>query len=604
MKLKQKKRGEIPDKFKWHLHNICVNVDVWHERIAAIKDKIEGIIKYQGKLGTATVLLDGLNEVNQISEEFVRLFVYAKMKHHEDTAITENQAIADIADSVLSSFKTVISFIKPEVLALGKEAVLSFFAEIPGLELYRHYLDDLLRQKDHVLNAEAEAILAEFEEIGNAPQNIFSMLQNADIKFGFITDEDGKEVEVTQGRYRTLIQSTDRRVRMDAFNAYYDSWWKQKNTLAASYNASVKKDVLFARTRKYSSSLDMALSEDNIPRAVYDGLVSTIHSYLPSLHRYMALRKKVLGLDELHVYDRSVPIVAKVDVTISYQEAKEKLMKGLTPLGQDYLEIMQKGMENGWVDVYENEGKRTGAYSWGAYGTPHPYVLMNYEDKGMDSMFTLAHEMGHAMHSYLTWNNQPNVYGNYSMFLAEVASTVNETLLMEYLLNTNDDTKMRAYLINEYIDQFLGTVFYQVLLAEFEGETHAMVERSEPLTLENMNILYRSLNAKYYGPELVLDEKIDLAWARIPHFYRTFYVYQYATGYSAAVAFTKRILGNGLPDAEARDAYLGFLKSGSSDYSTNILQKAGVDMTVSTSIREALDVFAKLVIELEDLLVA
>lgn len=597
MEIRQKKRSEIADEFKWHINDLCPSNEQWHADMAAMTDKIAGLAAYRGRLAEADTLLACLTACSDTSEILERLYVYANMKLHEDANDTTYQGMADMAESTLVKFSSATSFIEPEILAADADTIKGYAAHVPGMALYGHYLDNLLRQKAHVMSAEVEEILANAREIGNASENIYSMLHDADMKFGQIIDEKGDTVEMTHGRFISLLESPDRRVREDAFNTYYDAYWKQKNTLAAAFNASVKKDVFFARTRKYPSALDAALFNYNIPREVYSRLIETVHAFLPEMHRYVRLRKKALGVSELHMYDLYTPIVKSIDVAVPYEEAKEKVLKGLAPLGGEYVATAQSGFENGWIDVYENEGKRSGAYSWGSYGC-HPYVLLNYDNK-LDDMFTLAHEMGHAMHSHYTWTTQPNVYGDYTIFLAEVASTVNEALLMEYLLAHTEDEAMRAYLINYFLEQFRTTVFRQTMFAEFEMITHDMVEKGEPLTIETLNKVYRALNVKYYGPDMVVDEKTDLEWGRIPHFYTAFYVYQYATGYSAAIAFANRILrGDG---DTAVDAYIGFLKSGSSNYSIDILQKAGVDMSSPQPVQEALTVFAGLLDKMEAL---
>ena len=595
MKITQKTRNEIPDEYKWNLADLCPNTENWHNRIATIKEEIAEFKYYQGILNHAESLHNCLVDMNRIGEEMGKLYVYANMKHHEDTTLSENQTLSGIAASIYTSFSTTTSFVEPEILALGKDTIFGFMTDVPELKQYEHYLHNLLRKENHILGAEAESILAEAREVGEAAHNIFSIIQNSDIKFGSIIDTDGNEVEVTHARYRSFMESTDRRVRKDAFDVYYDAWWKQKNTLAAAYIASIKKDVFFARSRKYPSALEAALFKDNIPVEVYHNLISTTRTFLPVLHRYMALCKKVLKVTELHQYDTKAPLVEELDITIPFIRARSELLGGLKPLGPDYLSIMRNGMEkeSGWIDLYENSGKRKGAYSWGAYGS-HPYILMNYEEKGMDSMFTLAHELGHAVHSYLSWENQPFVYGHYPTFLAEVASSVNETMLMTNMLCYTEAPKMRAYLLSEYIKQFLSMIFRQVMLAEFEHETHAMAERGEPLTLEILNRLYRTLHQEYYGPDLVHDEVLDLGWAHVPHFYRAFYVYQYATGFSAAVAFSGKLLGT-YSSMGDQEAYLDLLKSGGSVYPIDALKMAGVDLSKSLPVSDALGVFEGLV---------
>ena len=594
MEIKQKKRSEIPAEYKWKLEDMYQTEADWRKDIDVVTAQLETISSLQGKLITGEALETCLNRLFSAGEIISRIYVYANMKLHEDANVSASQGMADTAQGVYIKFNAATAFITPEILLHDEADIRGFIAVTPGLKLYEHYLNNIIRGKAHVLSAEIEEILANGGEMANAPSNIFDMLSNADLKFGTITDEDGNTVEVTKGRYGSLMESADRRVRKDAFDTYYESYWKLKNTLAATFSSSVKKDIFLARTRKYDSALDAALFGNNIPRTVYEQLIETVGEFLPVMHRYYALRKKVLKLDELHSYDLSVPLVEKADTKISYEDAKKKLVEGLGALGADYVVAMEKGMESGWIDVYENEGKESGAYSWGTFGS-HPYVLMNYDDRMYD-MFTLAHEMGHAMHSYYSWEAQPNVYADYTIFLAEVASTVNETLLMDYMLKTTTDPKVRAYLLGEYLDQFIGTVFRQTMFAEFELITHDMAEKGEPLTVESLNTVYRGLNAKYSGPDVTLDEQADLGWARIPHFYRAFYVYQYATGYSAAIAFKKRLQSG---NAQALEDYLGFLKAGSSDYSIEILKKAGVDMSTPTPVREALKVFEELVGEME-----
>jgi oligoendopeptidase F len=592
--IKQKKRSEIPAQYQWNLEDLYQTEALWQEDIAKVTAGTEAIAAFQGELTTGEALATCLNKLYDTNAIMYRVYVYANMRLHEDANIAASQAMADTAQSLYIKFGAATSFITPEILSHDEATLRAFIAATPGLKIYEHYLGDIIRGKAHTLSAEIEAILANSAEIGNAPSNIFDMFSNADLKFGTITDEDGNTVELTKGKYGTMMESTNRRVRKDAFETFTAAYEKMKNTLATTFASSVKKDVFYARTRKYDSALDLALQGSNIPHDVYHQLIDTVAEFLPVYHRYVALRKKALGLDSLQTYDMGVPLVASADTKISYEDAKQKLAEGLGALGADYVAAMAKGMESGWIDVYENEGKESGAYAWGAPGG-HPYVLMNYEDRMYD-MFTLAHEMGHAMHSYYSWETQPAVYAGYTTFLAEVASTVNETMLMDYMVETTTDPKVRAYLLGEYLDQFIGTVFRQTMFAEFELITHGMAEKGEPLTLEALNKIYRDLNAKYYGPDVILDEASDLGWARIPHFYRAFYVYQYATGYSAAIAFKKR-LQSGNP--QVLDAYLGFLKAGSSDYSIEILKKAGVDMSTPTPVREALQVFEELVGELE-----
>jgi len=594
MEIKQKKRDEIPTEYKWKLEDLYPAEADWRKDIEAIKNQMEILEKFQGKLTTGEALANCLNTLFKASETISRIYVYANLKLHEDTSISASQAMADTAESTSTKFSAAVSFITPEILTHDENTIRNFITTTPGLKLYKHYLEDIIRQKAHVLSAEVEAILANAAEVGNAAENIYDMLGSADMKFGTITDENGNTIEITHGRYISLMQSPDRRVRKDTFETYYESFWKLKNTLATMLSSSVKKDIFFAKTRKYEGTLNAELSGDNIPRSVYDQLIETVHQFLPSMHRYVALRKKVLKLDNLHMYDIYTPLAKEADIKMSYADAKKTVAEGLKPLGENYIAEMEKGMNNRWVDVYENEGKQSGAYAWGAFGG-HPYVLLNHNDT-IGDMFTLAHEMGHAMHSYYSWQTQPKVYASYTIFLAEIASTVNETLVIDHMLKTTTDQNVRTYLLGEYLEQFRGTIFRQTMFAEFEMIIHHMAENGEPLTLESLNKVYRDLNIKYYGPDMIIDEQIDFEWARIPHFYSSFYVYKYATGYSAAIAFNKRLQSG---DPKVLEDYINFLKAGSSDYSIEILKKAGIDMNSPAPVHEALTVFDNLVTEME-----
>ena len=590
MELKQKNRSEISENYKWNLNSLVTSDEAWQQGMDKISEQLKSFTqRFKGHL--ANTLLECLTERAAIDEAFEQLYVYATMKHHEDTGDAKYQGFADMASRLHVELMTAESFIEPEILSLDESKL-----HAAELESFRHYLNDLLRQKKHVMSAEVEEILAQAQEVGQGASDIFDMLDNADIKFGSVTDEDGNQVELTHSRYGAMLSSQDRELRKNVWHTYYDSYMYLKNTLAATYTASVKKDVFFAKARKYPSAMEAALSSNNIPKTVYTGLIDTVHEFLPQMHRYMKLRKKALQLPELRVYDLYTPMVKQVDDNVSYEDALKTVLKSLAPLGEAYQKASETGLKGGWIDVYESAGKMSGAYSWGAYGG-HPYILMNYENK-TDDMFTLTHELGHAMHSYYSWGNQPYIYGDYTIFLAEVASTVNEALLMEYLLKNTTAPAMTAYLTNTWLEQFRTTVFRQTLFAEFEMITHQMAESGEPLTLEALNKVYRGLNEKYYGKELILDDKLDLEWARIPHFYRAFYVYQYATGYSAAIAFAKRILAGG----DGVTKYLEFLKSGSSEYSIDILKKAGVDMSQPAPIREALEKFGDLIGEMENIL--
>ena len=422
------------------------------------------------------------------------------------------------------------------------------------------------------------------------------MLNEADMVFPDVTDRNGSKHTLSHGKYISYLESEDRVLRKSAFDTLYETYLKQKNTIAAAYNASVKNDIFYSTVRNYASPLEMALEDDNIPTSVYDNLIEAVHDALPLMYRYVALRKKLLGVDELHMYDLYAPLVKDVNWSVPYDEAKVTVKKALSVMGKEYTDALQKGFNGGWIDVYENKGKRSGAYSWGAFGG-HPYVLLNHNDT-VNSMFTVAHEMGHALHSYFTWEKQPFVYSGHKIFVAEVASTCNEALLMEYLLNTETDKTRQLYLINYFMEQFRGTLFRQTMFAEFEKKAHEMSASGTPLTCDNLSAVYHDLNRLYFGNDITIDKYIDIEWARIPHFYNAYYVYQYATGYSAAIALSKGILNEGQP---AVDKYMDFLRKGCSEYSIDLLKGAGVDMTSKKPIEAAMEVFKGLLDKMENL---
>ncbi|NCC15200.1 MAG: oligoendopeptidase F [Clostridia bacterium] len=591
-------RKDASPAYKWHIEDYYASDSNWEETFAALQKKLPEMTAFSGHLAdSAGTLLDCLKKNSEFALTLDQLYTYASMRLHEDSANAFYQGMAARGEMLLIQYSATVSFLSPEIISIPEEKLASFRKELSKeFKIYDHYFHSLLRQKEHTLSPAEEQLLAKTSELGGAPQNIFTMLNDADIRFPMITDADGVETELTKGRYVTFLESPDRRVREEAFKALYSVYLDQKNTLAATYSASVKSDVFFAKARKYDSAMEMALSDDNIPLSVYDTLIETVHENLPLLHRYVDIRKKELGVEELHIYDLYVPLVSEADVKISYDEAKNTVTKALHVLGEDYIKALGTGLNSGWIDVYENKGKRGGAYSWGSYGV-HPYVLLNHNDT-INSMFTLAHEMGHALHSHFTWEKQPYLYSGHKIFVAEVASTCNEALLMEHLLNATEDKKMRKYLINYFLEQFRGTLFRQTMFAEFEKITHAMVEQGEPLTWECMNSIYLDLNKKYYGESIVLDEEIEIEWARIPHFYNAFYVYQYATGYSAAIALSRKILDEGKP---AIDAYLDFLSKGDSEYSIDLLKGAGVDLSSAEPVQKALSLFRELLDEFEAL---
>ncbi|UQZ37642.1 oligoendopeptidase F [Paenibacillus sp. PK3_47] len=589
------KRSEVPAENRWKLEDMFASQEQWDKEYAEVKELIKKASGFQGKLDSPDQLKACFELDDQLSQLAERLYVYAHMRQDEDTAAPTYQALTQKAKKLSVEAGEALSFVTPEILSLPVEKLDQFIAD-PDLSAYTFTLTEMKREKAHVLSKAEEALLAQVGNISQAPQNIFGMLNNADLKFPKIKNEAGKEVELTHGSYIQFLESTDREVRKNAFKAVYETYSKQKNTIAATLSANVNKNVFYSRVRKYPSVLEMSLYGDNIPKEVYTNLIDTIHESLPLMHRYMKLRQKLLGVDELHMYDLFAPLVDEYKLDITFEEAKKITKEGLKPLGEDYLSVLQEGYDNGWIDIYENENKRTGAYSWGAYGT-HPYVLLNHNDN-LNSMFTLAHEMGHALHSYYSDNALKYRDAQYTIFLAEVASTTNEALLMDYLLNKSTDPKEKMYLLTYYADQFRTTVFRQTMFAEFEKIIHQRAEDGESLTPQDLSAIYYDLNVKYYGKDMVVDKDIEMEWARIPHFYNSFYVYKYATGFSAATSFAKQILEEGKP---AVDRYLGFLKSGGSDYSINILSKAGVDMSSPEPIREAMSVFESVIEQMEQL---
>ncbi|MEC0201725.1 oligoendopeptidase F [Paenibacillus lautus] len=589
------KRADVPKEHQWKLEDLFADQKAWDASFAELKNLLKRTADYQGKLTNAASIKECFELEDEISYHAERLYVYAHMHHDEDTANPTYQALTAKAKKLNVEAGEALSFITPEILSLS-EAELDKLIEDPSLKEFKFTLTEMKREKAHVLSKTEEALLAQVGNLSSAPQTIFGMLNNADMKFPKIKNEDGKDVELTHGNYIQFLESPNREVRERAFKAVYETYGKQKNTIAATLSANVNKNIFYSRVRKYPSVLEMALYGDNIPKEVYTNLIDTIHESLPLLHRYMELRKKLLGVDELHMYDLFAPLVEEYKWDITYEEAKQMTKEGLTPLGEDYLSSLQAGYDNGWIDVYENENKRTGAYSWGAYGT-HPYVLLNHKDN-LNSMFTLAHEMGHALHSYYSDNALKYRDAQYTIFLAEVASTTNEALLMDYLLKNAKDPKQKMYLLTYYADQFRTTVFRQTMFAEFEKIVHERAESGESLTPQDLSDIYYELNVKYHGKGMQVDKEIGMEWARIPHFYNSFYVYKYATGFSAATSFSKQILEEGQP---AVDRYLGFLKSGGSDYSINILKKAGVDMSSPEPIREAMSVFEDIISQMEQL---
>ncbi|MFT4412488.1 oligoendopeptidase F [Fredinandcohnia humi] len=592
-------RKEIAEQDTWRLEDIFSSDMDWEKEFQEVKEMIPQVSEFQGKLGeSADSLYEALAFQDAISMRMGKLYTYAHMRYDQDTTNSFYQGLYDRATNLYTQVGSALSFIVPEILSVDEGKIKKFLQEKDELKVYEHALNDINRERPHVLSAKEEALLAQAAEVMDSSSNTFGMLNNADLTFPTIKDENGEEVEITHGRYIRFLESTDRRVREEAFKAVYETYGKYKNTFGSTLSGTVKKDNFNARVRNYKSAREAALSSNNIPETVYDNLVNTINDNLHLLHRYVDLRKKALGVDELHMYDLYTPLVKDVKMEVTYEEAKDYILKGLAPLGDDYLGVLKEGFENRWVDVHENKGKRSGAYSSGTYGT-NPYILMNWQDN-VNNLFTLAHEFGHSVHSYYTRKNQPYPYGNYSIFVAEVASTCNEVLLNHYLLKTIDDPQKRLYLLNHQLEGFRGTVFRQTMFAEFEHIIHVKAQEGEALTPDLLTQMYYDLNKKYFGENIVVDEEIGLEWSRIPHFYYNYYVFQYATGYSAATALSNQILEEGKP---AVDRYItNFLKAGSSDYPIEVLKAAGVDMTSSDPIKEACKVFEATLNEMEKLL--
>lgn len=589
------KRSEVPEQFKWALEDIYATDEKWAEDLQKLKATPERIAAFKGRLGeSADTLYDFMQLSDEISVLCDSLGNYAQRRSDEDTANAKYQGFLGQLMNAYVAVNSAGSFETPEIISIEEDKLQKFYENKPELKLYKRALDKLRRKKAHILSEAEEKILALTGEMGQSPENIYSMFSDADLRFPDAVDKDGKAHQVTHGSYIPLVQSDDRVLRKSAFESMYSTFDKFRNTCAATLSAQIKAVNFYAKARRYDSSLEAALDGTEVPVSVYKNLIEAVHDNMHYMYDYVALRKKLLGVDELHFYDLYTPVVPDADMKITFEEAKETVLKALAPMGEDYLAILKEGFENRWIDVYENEGKTSGAYSAGA--RVHPYVLLNHKDT-LNCMFTLAHEMGHAIHSYLSNKNQPVVYSDYVIFVAEVASTCNEALLMQYLLKNTEDKKQRAYLINYFLEQFRTTLYRQTMFAEFELKINEMVAAGESLTAEGLNELYGELNKLYFGDGIVLDDEIKLEWARIPHFYYDYYVYQYATGYSAAIALSQRILKYGEP---AVKDYIGFLKGGCSTDPISLLKGAGVDMATTQPINEALTMFGELVKEMEE----
>lgn len=588
------KRSEVREEDTWNVKDMYESVEDWEKELTAIRTIVDKVAEYEGKvMESAGSLLTVLSGLAEAGEKLGLAFNYAERLFDEDQTNTAHQAMNAKAYSAYAEMESRVAFVDPEIIAAPQELLERYYEESDELPLYRKQIEEIRRRKAHCLSAEMEKLLAMTAEMSQTPADTFSILSNADLVLPEIEDETGEKVRLTSGRYGQFIQSADRRVRKDAFEAMYSTYKQFLNTFASLYNGNVKQQIFQAKARKYASTLEAAVDANHVSPDVYKNLIETVSQNLDKMHRYVSLRKKCLGTEDLHMYDIYTPMIPDMAKTISFEDAKETVLKALAPLGEDYVAKVKEGFENRWIDVYENQGKRSGAYSAGAYGC-HPYVLLNYNGT-LDDVFTLAHEMGHAMHSYYSNETQPYIYAEYKIFVAEVASTCNEILLMEYLLEHTTDQKERAYLLNHYLDSFKGTVYRQTQFAEYEMLTNRMSEEGESLNADNLSKLYLELNKKYYGDEIVSDDEIAYEWARIPHFYYNFYVYQYATSYCAAYSVAHKILEEGAPAVER---YKKFLSSGCSQAPVELLKIAGVNLETPAPIQDALDAFGKIIDEM------
>ncbi|MGL6108159.1 oligoendopeptidase F [Romboutsia sp.] len=589
-------RNTIEAKYKWQIEKMYATKEAIEKDIEQVKEYMSKVKEYKGKLSeNKDSLCKGLSLSEKASQILQNLYVYSHMKQHEDTRINGNQSMATKIEMLSTELSMATSFIVPEIIAMDEQK-LKEYTKDKDLSFYDKYIKDILREKPHTLNEREEEILAATADLTSIPENVYDMLSFADLEFPEIEDEKGNKVKLTHSNYSLFIKSKSNKVRKDAFEAMYSVYDKYKNTFASMLYGGVKSEIFYSKIRKYQSALQASLFQDDISVDVYNNLILAVNENLDSLNKYINVKKKLLGLENIHMYDLYVPLTDKFEMNIPYDKAKEIILKALKPLGEEYLSIIKRAFEEGWIDVYENEGKQGGAYSWGSYDSK-PYILMSYKDD-LNSLFTLIHELGHSLHSYYSRNNQPYLYSSYKIFVAEVASTLNELLLINYLLENSNSKEETVYLLNYYLEQFRTTVYRQTMFAEFEKITHEKVESGQPLTADEFNDIYYKLNEKYYGQSSIVDKEIGLEWARIPHFYSNFYVYKYATGFSAASALSQQILNEG---QEAVDRYIEFLKSGGSEYPLKQLKDAGVDMENKETIDKALQVFSDLVNKLENI---
>lgn len=592
-------RSQVAAADTWAIEDLYATDDLWFQDLEKAKELTKQAAAFAGNLQQSPkTLLEYLQLTEEMTVLSDNLGNYAFRKSDEDARVAKYQDMVGKCMSAMVEYQAATSFDVPEILALPEETLRAFYAQEPGLERYRRYLNDIRRRREHVLTPPEERLLAAAGEMANAPDQIYGMFADADLKFPDALDSQGKPHPLSQGTYISYMESSDRTLRKSAFENLYHTFGGYRNTLASVLSSQVKQLQFFAQSRRYGSSLDASLDATNVPTSVYRNLIGAVHQNMDKMYRYVDLRKKLLGVDELHMYDLYTPLVSGADAKIPFAQAKDTVFDALAPLGEKYRNILKEGFDHRWIDVYENEGKRSGAYS--ARAKVHPYVLLNYTGT-LDSQFTLAHEMGHALHSYLSNHTQNPIDAEYVIFVAEVASTCNEALLMEYLLNKTTDRKERAYLINHFLEQFRTTLYRQTMFAEFELNIGELAQKGESLTADVLCAEYRRLNRLYFGENIVLDEEIDMEWARIPHFYYNYYVFQYATGYSAAIALSRRILREG---ATAVQDYLSFLSGGCSKSPIDLLKGAGVDMTTAAPVNQALSLFGELLDEMEQLMQA
>ncbi|WP_035767405.1 oligoendopeptidase F [Butyrivibrio sp. NC2002] len=591
------KRSEVANELTWRLEDIYENEADFDKELEETLSIADEIRKLEGKLSeSAKTLLEALKLYERAALLMSRFRGYAHMRHDEDTSNSKYQGMDQKSVSAMVSFGEKTSFVEPEILQISDDKLDSFYKEEPELKHFELKIKEIRRLKDHILSKEMEQLIASAGEMQQTAANGFSMLSNADLKFPSVKDSEGKEVTLSNGRFVPTEMSKDRELRKRAFEAFYGRYEEFKNTWATLYDGEVKARIFNAKARKYNSNFEAAVDENNVDPAVCDRLIDSIHKGFDKMHRYVALRKKLLGVDELHMYDVYVSMIKDFDMEVSYEEAKEISLKALAPLGEDYLEIVKQAYDNRWIDVVENEGKRSGAYSSGAYGV-HPYMLLNYNNT-LEDVFTLVHEMGHSMHTWYSDHEQSIFDSEYKIFVAEVASTTNEVLLYHYLKNHAKTKEEKAYIINHFLESFKSTMYRQTMFEEFERKTNTMAEEGIPLTAESLYDVYYNLNKEYFGEDMISDKEIGWEWCRIPHFYYNFYVYQYATSFAASVAIASRILKEGAPAVEQ---YKNFLKSGCTKDPVSLLKIAGVDLTTSQPIDEAIEVFGEALTEMEEL---